>query len=84
LVADENTANALSEPVWPANAYRRIPLRLPLLLLLLAIVAFESKIRFAACDEREMRFNPPDCWRWHASSDCDSCTSTCYDDDCNT
>jgi len=51
LLADENTANALTT----ASAYRPITL---LLLLLLAVVAFKSKIRFAPRDEREIRFNP--------------------------
>jgi len=54
LLADENTANALTT----ASAYR--PITLLLLLLLLAVVAFKSKIRFAPRDEREIRFNPLD------------------------
>jgi len=57
---DENAANALTDPFRrSAAAYRRIAI---MLLLLLAIVAFKSKIRFAPRDEREMRFNPPQCY----------------------
>jgi len=60
---DENAANALTDPFRrSAAAYRRIAIMLLLLLLLLAIVAFKSKIRFAPRDEREMRFNPPQCY----------------------
>jgi len=61
---DENAANALTDPFRrSAAAYRRIAIMLLLLLLLLlAIVAFKSKIRFAPRDEREMRFNSPQCY----------------------